>query len=106
MYGIVISNGVRNLKCLQLEDVYLLTNGNNKVMYVGVSNNLERRIFLPVPALSRTDRFLAALEMTSEGLQVTSEGLGMTILKALSIRIAQFGHNKLWDCHFERSEKS
>lgn len=25
--------------------VYLLTNKNNKVMYVGVTNNLERRIF-------------------------------------------------------------
>ena len=25
--------------------VYLLTNWNNKVMYVGVTNNLERRIF-------------------------------------------------------------
>ena len=40
--------------------------------------------FLTEPALSRIDRFLAALEMTSEGF-------GMTILKALSIRIAQFG---------------
>ncbi|MEK6539812.1 MAG: GIY-YIG nuclease family protein [Deltaproteobacteria bacterium] len=25
--------------------VYLLTNWNNKVMYVGVTNNLERRIY-------------------------------------------------------------
>jgi len=25
--------------------VYLLTNWNNKVMYVGVSNNLERRLY-------------------------------------------------------------
>ena len=25
--------------------VYLLTNWNNKVMYVGITNNLERRIF-------------------------------------------------------------
>jgi len=25
--------------------VYLLTNWNNKVLYVGVTNNLERRIF-------------------------------------------------------------
>ena len=25
--------------------VYLLTNWNNKVMYVGVTNNLERRVY-------------------------------------------------------------
>jgi putative endonuclease len=25
--------------------VYLITNWNNKVMYVGVTNNLERRIY-------------------------------------------------------------
>ena len=25
--------------------VYLLTNWNNKVMYVGITNNLERRIY-------------------------------------------------------------
>lgn len=25
--------------------VYLLTNGNNKVMYVGVTSNLERRVY-------------------------------------------------------------
>ena len=27
--------------------VYLLTNWNNKVMYVGVTSNLERRLYAP-----------------------------------------------------------
>src|ERR671918_3052432 len=42
----VISNVVRNLMPDQQRYyVYLLTNWNNKVMYVGVTNDLERRMY-------------------------------------------------------------
>ncbi len=44
--GAVISTEGRNLVPKeQRYFVYLLTNWNNKVMYVGVTNNIERRIY-------------------------------------------------------------
>jgi putative endonuclease len=33
------------MSSLRTSYVYLLTNWNNKVMYVGVTNNLERRLY-------------------------------------------------------------
>jgi putative endonuclease len=56
MTTVVISTAGRNLYCStqsvfpklpmdKIYFVYLLTNWNNKVMYVGVTNNLERRLY-------------------------------------------------------------
>ena len=50
----VILNVVKNLKQYQMRGdvvstntyyVYMMTNWNNKVLYVGVTNNLERRVY-------------------------------------------------------------
>jgi putative endonuclease len=42
----VISSAARNLLSAEKSSyVYLLTNWNNKVMYVGVTNDLKRRIY-------------------------------------------------------------
>ena len=44
--NIVILNEVKNLlrsNCLYY--IYILTNWNNKVLYIGVTNNLERRTY-------------------------------------------------------------
>ena len=43
---IVISTAGRNLLAkVHQYFIYLLTNWNNKVMYVGVTNNMERRVY-------------------------------------------------------------
>ncbi len=43
----------------QLYYVYLLTNWNNKLLYIGVTNNLERRLYEQI-----TDSLLALLKNT------------------------------------------
>jgi hypothetical protein len=54
--------------------VYLLTNWNNKVMYVGVTNNLERRIYEHKNKLVKglIQRFLVVISTPSAKLGVNS----------------------------------
>ena len=42
---ILRSKATKNLKTIMNYYVYILMNWNNKVIYVGVTNNLERRLY-------------------------------------------------------------
>lgn len=58
--------------------VYLLTNWNNKVMYIGMTNNLERRVFEHKQKLIKgfTDKYnvnkLVYFEQTTDAISAIS----------------------------------